>query len=82
MQGTGRFNYVRYDQQAMKTQAALKEKHSELERMIVRELPPGRGQSLALTKLEECYMWVGKAIRDDQVKRNGSAPLQEERSNE
>jgi len=81
MLGTGRFDYVRYDEQAMKTQAVLKEKHAELEKLI-EELPPGRGQALALTKLEECYMWVGKAIRDDQVKRNGSAPLQEQRGNE
>jgi len=33
----------------------------------------------AIDKLEEFYMWVGKAIRDDQIKRNGSAPLQEGR---
>lgn len=33
----------------------------------------------AIEKLEECYMWIGKAIRDDQIRRNGSAPLQEAR---
>ncbi len=32
-------------------------------------------------RLEQAYMWVGKAIRDDQINRNGSAPLQEERVN-
>ncbi len=35
-----------------------------------------------MTKLEEAYMCVGKAIRDDQIARNGSAPLQEARGNE
>lgn len=34
---------------------------------------------MAITKLEEFYMWVGKAIRDEQLLRNGSAELQEER---
>jgi len=38
-----------------------------------------RAKALAITKLEEVYMWIGKAIRDDQIKRNGSAELQEER---
>jgi len=36
-----------------------------------------RAKALAITKLEEVYMWIGKAIRDDQIKRNGSAELQE-----
>lgn len=38
-----------------------------------------RAKALALTKLEECYMWIGKALRDDQIARIGSAPLQEDR---
>jgi hypothetical protein len=33
----------------------------------------------AIKSLEETYMWIGKAIRDDQLARNGSAELQEER---
>lgn len=28
-------------------------------------------KSLAITKLEECYMWIGKAIRDEQIARGG-----------
>jgi hypothetical protein len=40
-----------------------------------------RSKAQAITKLEECYMWIGKAIRDDQIARSGSAPLQEERIN-
>lgn len=35
----------------------------------------------ALGLLEQAYMWCGKAIRDDQIERNGGAPLQEGRSN-
>jgi hypothetical protein len=37
--------------------------------------------ALANTKLEEVFMYIGKAIRDDQIARNGSAELQEERIN-
>ena len=48
---------------------------------MINLLPEGRAKSLALTKLEECYMWIGKAIRDAQMKRNGGAELQEERKN-
>lgn len=33
----------------------------------------------SLQRLEQAYMWCGKAIRDEQIERNGSAPLLEER---
>ncbi len=72
-----RFDYVRYDETAQKLQEQFKVKVSELEALI-ESLPPSRGGSLALTKLEEVYMWVGKAIRDDQVVKRG-AELQEAR---
>lgn len=35
----------------------------------------------SLIDLEKSYMWVGKRIRDEQIQRNGSAELQEERTN-
>lgn len=75
-----RFDYVQYDQKAQEIQSAAKLAFQSLAEAI-ETLPAGRAQSLALTKLEEAYMWVGKAIRDDQIKRNGSAPLQEQRTN-
>ena len=71
-----RFDYVKYDEQAQKQQECFKQKFQDLEK-IAEGLKPGRAQSLVLTKLEEAYMWVGKAIRDDQIARNGGAPLQE-----
>lgn len=73
-----RFDYVKYDEHAVNVQTAFKAGFNVLEKMVG-ELGPGRAQALVLTKLEEAYMWIGKAIRDDQIKRNGSAPLQEER---
>jgi len=74
-----RFDYVAYDPIAVDKQRAAKHYSQLLESCIMSNLPKGRARSLALTKLEEVYMWIGKAIRDDQVARKGSAPLQEER---
>lgn len=79
-----RFDYVKYDEIAIAQQNATKELVSSLEQYInvCQQSPAGqRALHLALTKLEECYMWVGKLIRDEQIERNGSAPLQEERAN-
>jgi hypothetical protein len=76
----GRFDYVKYDKQAVDTQADFKEEFEALEQMVLSNLKPGRASSLVLTKIEEAYMWIGKAIRDEQIVRNGSAELQEERS--
>ena len=79
-EGTGRFDYVKYDETAADHQAKYKEQVGVLELMLNRHAD-SRWKSLAFTKLEEFYMCVGKLIRDEQVKRNGSAPLQEERTN-
>lgn len=75
-----RFDYVKYDDQANTQQAELKLKSQELEALIEKLHSP-RAKALALTKLEETYMWIGKAIRDDQIARNGSAQLMEDRKN-
>lgn len=76
--GSGRFDYVKYDDHAVGVQEGFKAKFEALASAI-EAMPSGRATSLALTALEEVYMWIGKSIRDDQVKRNGSAPLQEGR---
>lgn len=68
----GRFDYVKYDETAVNAQAAAKDRMQAIESFI-ESLPKGRAQALALTKLEEVYMWIGKAIRDDQVARGGDA---------
>ena len=74
-----RFDYVKYDETAIGQQAAFKHIASGFEQMI-EGLQSPRAKALALTKLEEVYMWVGKAIRDDQIARNGYAELQDERN--
>ncbi len=77
---SNRFDYVAYDAWAQEQQAEIKQKCVELQSLID-GLTPGRYQSLATTDLEKVYMWTGKAIRDEQIQRNGLAPLQEERTN-
>lgn len=76
-----RFDYVKYDQTAIDDQNVFKELCLAIEDTIACRLNPGRYTSLAITTLEEFYMWIGKQIRDDQIARNGTAELQEERKN-
>lgn len=76
-----RFDYVKYDQTADLQQSAAKYISTSLEIFIEKNLTSPRAKALALTKLEECYAWIGKAIRDDQIMRGAPAPLQEERVN-
>ncbi len=61
-----RFDHVKYDETAVAKTADLKAAFIELETKV-ETLAPGRAKALVLTKIEEAFMWVGKAIRDDQV---------------
>lgn len=89
-----RFDYVKYDDTAVLLQNHFKAMCEQLEASInsignrpmayvdpVKVGALGRSKAMAFTKLEELYMWIGKAVRDDQIIRNGSAELQEERKN-
>lgn len=76
-----RFDYVKYDTEAQQKQENFKIYVTNLEAEIFNLLPQGRAQSEAIDALEVCYMWIGKGLRDGQIARNGSAPLQEERCN-
>jgi hypothetical protein len=86
-----RFDYVKYDAQSIDEQSEAKAACQNVERIIDSIVPPAaaglkpdfdaaRARDNALQALEECYMWIGKSIRDQQVIR-GQAPLQEERGN-
>ena len=79
-----RFDYVQYDKSHTEVQLDFKKRMIELEGCIKRlaeGLPDDRPTNLALDKLEECYMWIGKAVRDDQVAMNGDAKDQPHRTN-
>lgn len=73
-----RFDYIKYDDVSLSLQSEAKQSFEAMAAAI-ETLPPGRAQALALTKLEEAYMWVWKAIRDAQVARSAATPLNESR---
>lgn len=76
-----RFDYVKYDSISMEKQGLAKEICLDLEEFIQKGITSSRPTSLALTALEEVYMWIGKAIRDEQTLTRKSE-LQEGRGNE
>lgn len=81
MSKTSKFDYIAYDEEAKAHQAQLKLLVTAVEDKLY-SLANTRYISLALTSLEECYMWAGKATRDDQLVRNNyEFSLEEERSN-
>lgn len=66
-----RFSYIKYNQHHTMLSESFKRKFEEVETLIDVKIDDGRAKSLALTKLEEAYMWIGKAIRDMQIKEEG-----------
>jgi hypothetical protein len=76
------FNYVKYDEVSAKKQEKLKELFEEVEMYVINTLNGGRAKSLVLTKLEEAYMWTGKAIRDEQIDRDSMMAHVPERTNQ
>jgi hypothetical protein len=72
-----RFDYIGYDKTSIIQQARFKDEFIKLE-LYINEFEDSRSKKLALEKLEECYMWIGKTIRDEQGIRNGITVLQEE----
>lgn len=84
MEGTsqGRFDYVKYDEHALALQGNFKLLTENLEVAINKGIVSPRAKALALTKLEEVYMWIGKGVRDDQTKRSSSTVPNESRDPE
>ena len=68
-----RFGYIAYDDLATSKSGAVRAAMQEVETLLLQHLPESRPRSLALTKLEEAFMWIGKAIRDDQLERESAA---------
>lgn len=66
-----RFDYIRYDEISTKQSEFFKAAFESIEKEVMMSLSDGRAKSLALTNLEEAYMWLGKAIRDEQIARAG-----------
>lgn len=63
-----RFEYVPFDLIAIKKHARGKLASQDFEAALA-DLPNGREKSLALTKIEEAFMWFGKAVREELTAR-------------
>jgi len=61
-----RFEGIRYDSHHTELANRAAMLAQEVERFIS-DLKPGRSSAKAITHLEECHVWMGKAIRDDQI---------------
>lgn len=64
-----RFSYVVFDDQSVEKQETFKHLFEDIEEYADQSLPESRAKSLLMTGLEVAYMWVGKAIRDEQIAR-------------
>lgn len=64
-----RFDYIRYDDQSIAVATHFRDKFVDLEDSVntLLSAKQGRHKALVMTKLEEAYMWVGKAIRGEQL---------------
>lgn len=69
---TTRLDYVSWDSKSEALQQSLKKFYQQIETMLDEELGGNRETCLAITKLEESWMWVGKAIKVAQEKRTES----------
>lgn len=75
--GLTRFDFVKYDEKAVRLSETFKEKFNELENKICC-LEDRRERTNAMDALEECSMWIGKTIRAEQIERNkGNVELED-----
>lgn len=75
-----RFDYVKYDELAAHKQDSFKRMMMMVEDHVDKNLVDSIHKLRIHEKLEEAYMWVGKAIRDEQVSRTRKVELQEDRT--
>ena len=61
-----RFSYVKYDAKHETLSSKIRTEFENLEVLLL-DLGQNREASLAVTKLEEAFMWAGKAIRNSQI---------------
>jgi hypothetical protein len=61
-----RFDYVPFNENTRAAQEEFKQRYVSIEVLIDR-LPAMKGKAFALQRLEESFMWVGKALRDIQL---------------
>lgn len=70
-----RYGYIAYDDKSKQLSAYI-QGHLLTVESFLSNLPNTREKALAMTKLEEAFMWVGKAIKADQIERMKTAKLE------
>lgn len=73
-----RFAYIKYDAESVRLQTQFREIFEQLEFLGKMAIRDSRPKSLFMTSLEEAYLWIGKAIRDDQIERQRKAGVKTE----
>ena len=66
----GPLDSVPFDEHHQRVHAALKEQYTRLHNMISQNVMSPRARALALTNLEQSFLWLGRAIREDQIGTN------------
>lgn len=64
-----RFDSITYDEASLALLEEFKTKFMEIDE-LTNKLLDGRSRALVHTQIETAFMWVGKAIRDDQDIKN------------
>ena len=59
------FQYVKPTEEQLALMQEFRDKMEKLNEELVEKLPTNRAKSLALTRFEECAMWVNKAITEN-----------------
>lgn len=64
-----RFASIEYDPIANSQHTLFKAEFESLGNLVEAQLQNGREKSIVLKNLEEAYMWLGKAIKEEQLQR-------------
>lgn len=65
-----RFGHINFDEKSKILSIACKHAADKLEEAI-ESIPFTRSKNNSLTRLEECIMWINKALREAQIEREG-----------
>lgn len=65
----GTFEYVEFDAETQAKQNAVREAYAAAEAAVLANLGYTAECELAHARLQESYMWVGKALRAEQLER-------------
>ena len=66
-----RFKPIKFDDESKRKQDILLEEFQELERTVTKLMDESNAVDLSLRKLEESFMWLLKAVKHEQILRQG-----------